>query len=178
MIAIRSTIVSPLLRTTARTSMILGSSDIALRSFKTSARMRKRLRATQKKYKKPDLQQALAMPLSPQEMDNATLVTLGHMGNHSAHKEILKRHIMCKDRVNYEQASEKFEIIAAKNRENMYLLSLPYHLGITVALSAGLLSLPMVFDLQTAEWFNNNFVTTDVPEPKDLGKRPADVLAS
>jgi hypothetical protein len=152
----------------ARTTVILGSSDVAVRSLRTSAMMRKRLRASMKTYKKPDMQQALSMPLSPQEMDNATLVTLGHMGNHAARKEILKRHIMNKDRVNYEQACEKFDIIAAKNRENMYLLSLPYHIGITVALSAGFLSLPMVFHLETAEWFNHHFVTTEVPEPEDL----------
>ena len=34
--------------------------------------------------------------------------------------------------------------------------------------AAGVGSLPMVFDLTTALWFNEYFVTADVAEPEDL----------
>jgi hypothetical protein len=34
--------------------------------------------------------------------------------------------------------------------------------------TAGVGSLPMVFDLTTALWFNEYFVTADVAEPEDL----------
>jgi hypothetical protein len=32
----------------------------------------------------------------------------------------------------------------------------------------GLYAFPMVFDLYTASYFNTLYVTTDIPEPKDL----------
>lgn len=75
---------------------------------------------------------------------------------------------MAKDKVTYEQACETYKIISSKNREMMYLLSLPYQVGIGVALLSGALSLPLVFHRPTAHWFNNNFVTTAIPEPEDL----------
>ena len=34
--------------------------------------------------------------------------------------------------------------------------------------TGGIGSLPMVFDLTTALWFNEYFVTADVAEPEDL----------
>jgi len=117
---------------------------------------------------KPTLDIAQAMPASCQEMDNGSLVTLGAMGNHEARKEILKRHIMVHDNVNYDQACDKFQEIADTNRQGMYLLAVPYSIGIGVAFIAGLSSIPLVFDLSTAEWFNTHYVTTDVPEPEDL----------
>lgn len=116
----------------------------------------------------PDLDTAKAMPLSTKAMDNSTLVTLGSMGHHGANKEILRRHIMVVDQVDYSQACQQYQIISQSNKKNMYLLTLPYHLGIGMAVSAGILSLPMVFHLPMAEWFNTHYVTTDVPEPQDL----------
>ena len=32
----------------------------------------------------------------------------------------------------------------------------------------GFASIPMIFELQTALWFNEHYVTTDVPEDRDL----------
>ena len=108
------------------------------------------------------------MPLSPQEMDNTSLVTLGAQGDHQARTEILKRHIMSIDRVSYGTAEVIYKEIAAKNREGSFLLALPYQLGIVTAMTSGIVALPMVFDLSFAEWFNQHFVTTEVPEPEDL----------
>ena len=50
----------------------------------------------------------------------------------------------------------------------MILLSLPYQIGIGMGVTAAFASIPLVFDLSTAEWFNKLYVTTDVPEPEDL----------
>mgnify|MGYP006202402365 FL=1 len=41
-------------------------------------------------------------------------------------------------------------------------------MGIASALIAGFGSIPMCFDLHTTLWFNEGYVTTDVPEAKDL----------
>ena len=45
---------------------------------------------------------------------------------------------------------------------------MPYKIGIATAVTAGFLSFPMIFDIHTVEWFNSVYVTSDVPEPKDL----------
>ena len=75
---------------------------------------------------------------------------------------------MATDGVRYDQACKTFEAIALKNREGMALQALPYTIATTAAIVAALGSVQMVFDLDTALWFNERFVTTDVPEPKDL----------
>ena len=111
---------------------------------------------------------AAAMPLTVQQMANSELITLGALGNSDAVKEILKRHIMDVDKVSYETANEKFEEIALTNRKGMWMLSLPYKIGITLALGGAIISVPMVFDLTTVTWFNEHYVTADVPEPQDL----------
>jgi hypothetical protein len=113
--------------------------------------------------KYPSIMDAKAMPLSYQSMDNTSLVTLAHLSDHDACREMLKRHIMDVDSCSYEEASLKFKEISKKNLEGAWLLSVPYKLGITAALVAGFGSIPMVFDLGTAQWFNEYYVTTDVP---------------
>ena len=119
-------------------------------------------------HQQPTMNVAQAMPLSVAEMDNSTLVVLGELGDPGALEEILKRHIMVVDQVDYPTATKTFYQIAAKNSEGMYLLTFPYYAGITIALGAGFASFPLVFDLGTADWFNANFVTTDIPESEDL----------
>lgn len=111
---------------------------------------------------------ASAMPVSMQGMDNSSLVTLGAWGDHGACREILKRHIMDVHSVPYDEAEEKFKEIATKNKEGSWIVSLPYQIGIAMALTAAFGSVPLVFDLGTAKWFNHFYVTADVPEPKDL----------
>ena len=116
----------------------------------------------------PTLDIATAMPLSCREMDNITLITLSTMKNHDACVEVLKRHIMNVDKVSYDQAEQTFYSIAAVNSQGMLFQTIPYKLGITVALTAGLGSIPLCFHLPTIHWFNREYVTTDVPEPADL----------
>ena len=108
------------------------------------------------------------MPLTYQEMDNSVLVTLAAMDNHEATIEMLIRHIMSTDRVNYDSAYQTFIAIRDENNANVVARTLPHNFGITLALSAGLLSIPLCFHLPTVSWFNANFVTADIPEPKDL----------
>ncbi|KAL7578706.1 hypothetical protein ACA910_015945 [Epithemia clementina (nom. ined.)] len=117
---------------------------------------------------KPSLKDVHSMPTSVQEMHNSTLVILGELGEHDARIEILKRHIMATDKVSYDEACETFKTIEAKNQEGQYLLSLPYQVGIAAALSAAIASFPLCFHQATAEWFNERYVTTDVPESEDL----------
>lgn len=66
------------------------------------------------------------MPLTPQELDNNTLVTLSALGNLNARKEIVRRHIMSVDGIEYDQASQRFAEIEAKNLGKLSRLSSGY----------------------------------------------------
>ena len=70
--------------------------------------------------------------------------------------------------MDYKTACNTFSEISKKNKELSFLMSLPFKLGMFVAVTAGIASFPLVFHLETAELFNKHFVTTDVPEPQDL----------
>jgi hypothetical protein len=124
--------------------------------------------AVRRNEKKPTLEMAKAMPNGFGDMDNHTLVTIAAMRNHEARVEIMKRHIMAVDEVSYDEACKTFELIAAANREGMFLAALPYTVGVGLAVTAAFGSIPMVFDLGTAMSFNEAYVTTDVPEGRDL----------
>ena len=136
------------------------------RSFHSPAYKRDMKR--QKALAKPSLPIAKAMAARYETMDNETLVTIAAMKVHDARSEVLKRHIMAVDNVSYEQACVTFATIAARNRRGMRFAALPYQIGVTTGVGGAFASIPLVFDLRTAEWFNGRFVTTDVPEPKDL----------
>jgi hypothetical protein len=139
------------------------------RSLATRARSRVIGSGGRKNSKAPTMMDiAKAMPLSMKEINNSDLVTLGALGNADARGEMLVRHIMTVDNVSYDTATETFLEIAAKNRKGMWLLTVPYKIGIGVACTAAFASFPMVFDLTTVQWFNEHFVTADIPEPKDL----------
>lgn len=116
----------------------------------------------------PSLRVAKSMPAGFSEMENEPLVVIAEMGNHKARKEVLKRHIMMIDNVDYEEASKTFEKIQEKNRENITMAVLPYKIGIATALTAGLGAIPMVFDVNIAMWFNEAFVTMEIPPPDEL----------
>mmetsp|Transcript_13499 Transcript_13499/g.28977 ORF Transcript_13499/g.28977 Transcript_13499/m.28977 type:complete len:149 (+) Transcript_13499:650-1096(+) len=61
-----------------------------------------------------------------------------------------------------------FEKIAETNREGMTVAAFPFYLGLGVALTAGYASIPLVFHKESVEWFNENFVTLELPPPEDL----------
>lgn len=116
----------------------------------------------------PTMLDVKTMPVSMAEMENESLVSLAAMKNHEARIEVLKRHIMNVDRVSYETASKTFEEIQKCNHEGMWLPVTPYLFGMTVATVGGLASLPLCFYFPIVENFNEQFVTFDVPEAKDL----------
>lgn len=111
------------------------------------------LRDLHASYRKPTLEEARSMPLSMQEIDNGTLVGLAEMNHYEARKEMLKRHIMCVENISYDEAEEVFQRISDKNKEGYIFLTLPYQIGIVMAMSCGMLAIPMVFDLGTAKMF-------------------------
>ncbi|KAL7528967.1 hypothetical protein ACHAWF_002786 [Thalassiosira exigua] len=103
-----------------------------------------------------------------QDMDDRTLLSLAAIEDHSAREEILKRHIMDVDDVDYENACKTFHIIAEHNIRGYYLVKIPYQIGMFSAVVLGVSSIPMVFHLPTIEWFNEWAVTMDHPPARDL----------
>jgi len=101
-------------------------------------------------------------------MPNETLVVIAVMGDQQAREERLIREIMSVDELSWEAAQGQFKKIVASNRKGLFLHTLPYKVAIAVSVTAGFCSIPMIFDLDTVMWFNENYVTTDIPEPKDL----------
>lgn len=116
----------------------------------------------------PSLEVAKSMPWAFSEMENQPLVVIAEMGNHKARTEVLTRHIMMIDNVEYEEAGKTLQIIETKNREGMIWATLPYKIGIVVAMVSGIGAFPMVFDVDLALWFNHKFVTMEIPPPSDL----------
>lgn len=115
----------------------------------------------------PDMERAKTMRPKIAEMENETLTIIANMGNHQAGCEVLKRHIMSVDNVNYEEACRTFTKIEEAN-QGTDVRTIPYFVGIGAGMFMAAGSLPMVFDLTTAKWFNELYVTTDVPEAVDL----------
>jgi hypothetical protein len=116
----------------------------------------------------PTLEIAKAMPLSLPKMDNASLVGLGALGLHAARQEILKRHIMAVDNISYSEACRIFDAIERLNHAGMYLLGLPFQIGVIFTSTAAFCSIPLVFHLPTVELFNSYFVTDDEPPASSL----------
>ena len=117
---------------------------------------------------KPTIEDAKTMPREYYEMPNDVLLTLAASGDYGAKEEIMIREIMAVDGVSWQDAQPKFHEISAKAYEGKGVATLPYKIGIATALSAGFASIPLCFNLSVAQSFNELFVTTDVPEPRDL----------
>lgn len=96
------------------------------------------------------------------------LFTVAALGDQEARIERLLREIMSTKNIERPDALLIFGDIVKANRRGLYLALTPYYTGITVSIISAIVSIPMIFSLNTVLWFNNLFVTSDVPEPKDL----------
>eukprot|EP00981_Chlorochromonas_danica_P000791 scaffold192_cov320-Ochromonas_danica.AAC.2 len=108
------------------------------------------------------------MPRNYNEMPNEILLNMAIMGDQEAREERLIREIMAVDGVSWPDANLTFTKILASNRKGLFLFTLPYKLGITLAVGGAVASIPMIFDYTTVLWFNEIYVTSDVPDAKDL----------
>lgn len=117
---------------------------------------------------KPTLDYAKAMPRDFSGMPHEVILQLCVEGVYEARKEALIRNVMTIDSIDYDAAVEVVEKISKSNRNGMALLLTPYHMGLMASAGAGIISFPMIFDYDTVKWFNEVYVSADVPEPKDL----------
>ena len=116
----------------------------------------------------PTMELAMAMPRGFCDMSNETLCIYAAQGDHGAHRERLLREIMSVDGVSWQDAHTKLDEMEKNNKKWMFLATVPYKTGVSVAVFGAVASLPMVFDLTTALWFNEYFVTQDIADPEDL----------
>ncbi len=117
---------------------------------------------------KPTLDYARGMPQSFSAMRHEQIIQLCVEGSYNARREALIRNVMAVDSVEYDEAAKTVEEIAQENRSLMKVEYLPYQAGIFTAVASGVISWPLIFDKNIAMRFNESFVTTDVPDVKDL----------
>ncbi len=117
---------------------------------------------------KPTIQYAKGMPRNFSAMRHEQILQLCVEGSRCARREGLIRNVMAVDEIEYDDAAKIVQSIEKENREMMVIEYLPYHAGIAAAVVVGIGSFPMVFDINTVLWFNERFVTADVPDTKDL----------
>jgi hypothetical protein len=126
------------------------------------------LTTTRSAHVKVTLEQAQDMPRSYNELPNELIIAAAIEGDQEAVEERLIREIMAVESLNWDDARPIFLEMVQENRKGLFMITLPYKIGVVSAVVAGVVSLPMVFDYNTVLWFNEFYVTSDVPEAKDL----------
>ena len=67
---------------------------------------------------------------------------------------------MSVDDIEWPIARQKFISIMLSNRQGLFVATLPYKLGIFTAVTSAIISVPLLFHLDTVLLFNESFVTT------------------
>lgn len=116
----------------------------------------------------PTIESCEAAPQGIQEVPDDMLMLMAIDDDHGACEERLRRNVMAVDQVDYDGAQEMMDTIKAECFKRMFISTLPYKIGVSTGLVGAVVCVPLVFHKQTAMWFNEVFVTTDVPPPEDL----------
>lgn len=117
---------------------------------------------------KPTLQYAKALPKTFASMTNDQILQFSEMGVPEACRECIIRDVMAVDSIEYDEAMEVFKQISKTNRKGMTRAALPFYTGFGMAFTGGVASIPLVFELNSVNWFNDNFVTAEMPPLEDL----------
>jgi len=117
----------------------------------------------------PTLMEAAQQQRHYYEMSNEVLLLLAAQGNQDAVVERMIREVMHVDQVHWRVGARTVQEMEVFSGGPMTrLLRLPYSLGAGVSLGAAVLAMPLCFSTTMAFWFNENFVTADIPPPEDL----------
>lgn len=117
--------------------------------------------------KYPTQDQAAKQTRFYHEMEEAPLLIMASYGDTGARRERFVREIMYIDALDWRAAASHADRLAESEVQGHIAQTLTTAVGVS-SIVFGLGSLPMVFHLETALWFNDRYVTTDVPEAKDL----------
>ena len=99
-------------------------------------------------------------------MSNETLLIYAARNNTNAVREVLTREIMAVDNVSWHGAQARLNEMDEANRKGMFVGFLPYKMGLLASVAAGIASIPLTYYLPTIMWFNEHYVTADVPPAK------------
>lgn len=117
----------------------------------------------------PSIDDAKAMPRNVSELSGEMLFVMANLGggtsNDTVLREMLRREIMAVDGVEYVDTKDRLMEISAYTDSITTTTKLPYQIGIVTSVTAGWLSLPLVFHYGMASKFNDMFVTCDPPAP-------------
>jgi hypothetical protein len=116
----------------------------------------------------PTFEDAKNMPREFSEMSNDSLLVYASKGNHDACRERLLREIMFVDKVSWDKAHLRLDEMEIANKQYMSIATLPFKIGVLTSLTAGIASFPLCFSETATKWFNDNYVTADVADSKDL----------
>ena len=108
------------------------------------------------------------MPTTYADYSNHVLLMLSAHGDDQAIRERMVRDVMKVDGVEHTEAEKTVGEIEQAAKAGLAMSRLPYRVGIAAALVAGFGSIPMCFDLHTVLWFNEQYVTMDVEDAKNL----------
>lgn len=108
------------------------------------------------------------MPTAMAEMSNENLIILAEQGSNEACFERLIRDVMRVDNLEYMDAKTVADNIRLDNRKHVVKYAFMSWLGLFSGSAALVGCVPMVFSRSTALWFNEGWVTTEVPPAEDL----------
>ena len=148
----------------ARSLRALGTRSLAARGSRLAALKPKRHLALAHKTEIDDER----MPTTYADYSNHVLLMLSAHGDDQAIRERMVRDVMKVDSVDHVEAETKVQEIEQAAKSGLAMSRLPYRVGIAAALVAGFGSIPMCFDLHTVLWFNEQYVTMDVEDAKNL----------
>jgi len=118
---------------------------------------------------KPTLEYVTAiMPRSYAAMKHEQIIQLSAEGIKDAIIEQLVRNIMAVDQIEYDDAQVVFAQIKEKNMIGHSLYVLPYVGGLGMAVIFGVGSNVLVFMKNPVLWFNEKYVTMEVPHSSEL----------
>ncbi|EKX42616.1 hypothetical protein GUITHDRAFT_111299 [Guillardia theta CCMP2712] len=116
----------------------------------------------------PTIELSQQMAREYHQMSNDALLMYVAQGDHDAHRERLLREIMVVDNVTWKDAHKRLNEMEAASKRGMFIATVPFKTGIALGVVGSIAAVPLVFQLDTALWFNEYFVTADVAEPEDL----------
>ena len=116
---------------------------------------------------KPTLEYVKNMRVLYSAMSNGDILHLSSEGDLEARKEALIRNIMVVDSMQYDDAKKVFMEIEKLNQSYMKIHEIPYKVGLGVSLTAGFVSIPLVFQYDAVLFVHDLFVSAEAPEPQD-----------
>ena len=117
---------------------------------------------------KPTLQYAKKLPKTFASMTNEQVLQFAETEIPEACRECIVRDIMAVDHIEYDDAMKIFKKIAETNRRFMNISALPFYAGFGAAFTGGILSIPLVFEINCVTKFNDKFVTAEMPPLDEL----------